>query len=396
MRRLAMLPGLVLLSGLLAVGCDESGGPTEPEDLLLFFPQFHTASDPLVAELVAGGGNRKGATTVGEVHVWNDADYLYVKYVVYAGWCISETHMHVADHLEGIPQRNGNPPPGRFDYGDEHHRCLTEPFQYEVPLASFAWPVGTQLYIGAHAVVRSRRRQETAWGASGDCEFPGKNWATCITYELQGEEMEVEWPEGGRTTVAFEDEPADATDWDYNDWVADIDVLAKYFGTASDMDLVSMEFTVIPQAKIAGYIHVMHLGEDIFECDGEYQLYHDGSLVESGDYYGQLGIDVVLVPNTGSANTAQLFINFEGPCAFDFDAYDPYTTFHGEGLFFDPYLYVTNTDDEVHQGDVRMLTVPADWQWVEDDGTPIWEVYLKVGEAVDESGPVFTPYWWMP
>ena len=101
------------------------------------------------ADLIAGGGNPKSEVDVGDVNVWNDGDYLYVQYVVDApGWCLTETHLHVAMSMEAIPQKNGNPPPGQFDYKTEH-ACVTE-YTYEIPLE---WTPCTDLYIAAHADV---------------------------------------------------------------------------------------------------------------------------------------------------------------------------------------------------------------------------------------------------
>ena len=153
----------------------------------------HTWDDPYVTDLVAGGGNPKSAIYVGEVHIWNDGDFLYVKYLITdPDWCIVETHLHVATTLEGIPQKNGNPIPGHFDYGNEHD-CVPE-FTYAVPLI---WPVDTELYIAAHAVVNKIGCDplcvvsETAWG--DDFEFPGRNWATYIRYKVQEPGDEKIW-----------------------------------------------------------------------------------------------------------------------------------------------------------------------------------------------------------
>jgi hypothetical protein len=234
--------------------------------------------------------------------------------------------------------------------------------------------------------------EETAW-ADG-LPFPGKNWATYIMYTVQGE-IPVEWPEGGTTTVAFEDLPiSGGNDWDYNDWVADIIVKAIYFGTSADKDLTSMEFTIKPQAKLAGYDHRMFLDTTAFNCNGTYELYRDGTLVASGTYTPASGIDVVLVPNTGSPPAlVKLILTFAPGCQFDFSAFDPYSSYHGEGLFFDPYLKVLGPGYEIHQGDPRMLTVPTDWVWPTPDGNAIWNVYPKVTAG---DPPTFVPYWWTP
>jgi hypothetical protein len=152
MKKLYYLIVIVLISSLVLTGCSllsnvgqvpttekkpNEGGPFPP------------------GTLVAGKN-----IDVGTVIVWNDADNLYVKYVIDdpTEWCLTETHLHVATSLDGIPQKNGNPPPGQFDYKDEHD-CVTE-FLYTIPLTS--WSVDTLLYIAAHAVVMDTTCFQTA------------------------------------------------------------------------------------------------------------------------------------------------------------------------------------------------------------------------------------------
>jgi hypothetical protein len=64
---------------------------------------------------------------------------------------ISETHLHVATSLEGIPQKNGNPPPGQFEFKMEHDPWVDD-YTYMILLGD--WTVGEALYIAAHAVVK--------------------------------------------------------------------------------------------------------------------------------------------------------------------------------------------------------------------------------------------------
>ena len=148
----------------------------------------HTEGDPYATDLIADGGSAETATDVGDVLVWNDAEYLYVKYVVTDPWCLVETHLQVATSLEGIPQKNGNPPPGKFDNNVEH-LCLAD-YTYAILLA---WEAGTDLVIAAHAEIQQEVTlpdgtvdyvYETGWGQGED--FPGKNWAMYIEYTVQG------------------------------------------------------------------------------------------------------------------------------------------------------------------------------------------------------------------
>ena len=148
----------------------------------------HTEDDPYRTELIADGGSEETAMDVGDVLVWNDADNLYVKYFVTdEAWCLIETHLQVATSLDGIPQKNGNPPPGKFDFSMEHDGIME--YTYAIPLN---WDAGTELFIAAHAEIQTEGigpegeiiyLDETAWGAGEN--FPGKNWAMYFMYTVQ-------------------------------------------------------------------------------------------------------------------------------------------------------------------------------------------------------------------
>ena len=137
-------------------------------------------------DLIAGGGNAKSAQDVGFVRAWQDDCgewYIHYETMDEGGWCwcISEIHAHVATTLEGIPQKNGNPIPGQFDYKYEFDECVR---MFDVPIGQL--DPGTY-YIAAHSVVKNECtcEEETAWGGclapdySG--QFPGKNWAMYFT-----------------------------------------------------------------------------------------------------------------------------------------------------------------------------------------------------------------------
>lgn len=177
---------------------------------ILLFPGIslaHTEADPFTTDLIAGQ-----TIDVGDVLVWNDDAYLYVKYVIAdSDWCLAETHLQVAEEFEMIPQKNGNPIPGLFDFKAEHE-CITE-FTYQIPLD---WETDTELYIAAHSQFKSfvcypepyleegvpcipYVKEETAWGVGYD--FPGKNWATYIKYTVQ----EPSIPTPGEDIVVFND-----------------------------------------------------------------------------------------------------------------------------------------------------------------------------------------------
>ncbi len=124
---------------------------------------------------------------VGQVEIWNDADYLYIRYrITMVGWELTETHVAVAMSLDDIPQtKSGNPKVGQFPYKMEHNPAVTL-YTYMIDLDS-EWVKGTTLCVAAHAVVQNDGQEETAWV---NCQgpkfvFPGSSWASYITYDVE-------------------------------------------------------------------------------------------------------------------------------------------------------------------------------------------------------------------
>ena len=124
----------------------------DPEDSTYDFPGANWATyiihqpteEPATFYLYAGQHYR-----VGELHVSKDNDYLYVEYDLDVA--MSESHLHVATSLEGIPQANGNPIPGQFDHKNDHDPQVTE-YTYMIPWDQ-SWNGVDLFYIAAHAVV---------------------------------------------------------------------------------------------------------------------------------------------------------------------------------------------------------------------------------------------------
>ena len=260
---------------------------------------------------------------------------------------------------------------------------------------------------------------ETAWGAGDD--FPGKNWATYFTYHVQP--YEVLWPEGGTATIAFEDLPVGGgNDYDYNDFVTDVSVVGAY----SYEGLMELKFTFEAQARGAAYHHDLFLfiEANTFGSSGIYTitLYEtDGSMLISmaAPFDNTLDFDrkifadtwLALPPNYGgwSGNTFDgsgvqpgrmtvVTFEFDTPFAFDLSTYTPdYVSVHGDNLFFDPYLYVWDTGEEIHITDPRLIVVPTDWEWPQETAA-IWTVYpynIGTGEGVTSGDPpAFTTYWY--
>jgi len=110
--------------------------------------ELYTEANPFTTDLLAGQN-----TDVGEVQVWNDAEYLHITYIIDAlGWYLTETHLHVACDESAIPQnKKGNPIPGHFEYSSEHEiseEVIEEPFVISLDSIGCCSP-----FIAAHAVV---------------------------------------------------------------------------------------------------------------------------------------------------------------------------------------------------------------------------------------------------
>lgn len=87
---------------------------------------------------------------VGELQVWRNTTHLFVEYHLDIGYEMSESHLHIATSLDGIPQKNGNPIPGQFDYKENHDPYVSS-YTYMISWDS-NWD-NQELYIAAHGVV---------------------------------------------------------------------------------------------------------------------------------------------------------------------------------------------------------------------------------------------------
>jgi hypothetical protein len=123
------------------------------------------AGTTLGADLIAGNP-KNGANVVGEVAVSLENGFIVVTYTVTGDVVLTETHLHIAESPDDIPQNNGNPNPGEFQYSDPHGP-VTE-WTYTIPLQvdpiyhpkngkvldpGHNWTSATTLFIAAHGVV---------------------------------------------------------------------------------------------------------------------------------------------------------------------------------------------------------------------------------------------------
>ena len=145
MKKLSYLIVLTLILGLVLTGCFLSNVgqvPTTEQSGIAYLTKG-TETAPDVFTLYAGQH-----IDVGTVEVWNDGEELHVVYNTTGGWEMTETHLAVATSIDGIPQKNGNPIPGKFPYKHENLGGVTSD-QYVISLNG--WDVETELLIAAHA-----------------------------------------------------------------------------------------------------------------------------------------------------------------------------------------------------------------------------------------------------
>lgn len=142
----------------------------------------------LVYHLIVGDG--KYPVYVGSVSVFDDNTNLTVTYSNDTGdWEFSETHLHVATSVEGIPKRkNGCLDPDNFAYSGSPVSPYTSQ-THRIPISSILGdrpaPGSYTIYIAAEATIRQsndKGSKQTAWAE--DRSFPCKKWSSYISYPL--------------------------------------------------------------------------------------------------------------------------------------------------------------------------------------------------------------------
>lgn len=155
--------------------------------------------------------------------------------------------------------------------------------------------------------------------------------------------FEIEFPgEGAEVfTVAFEDNFPSLGDGDYNDFVATYDVSVR--GLSDKILILSGNATAL--AKVAGYNHEFGLMFRIPGATGTLSTTLNGVTVLNGEPIDG-DIRVPLFPSTAEATSGGQQSEATFTVIFDLDPGVSLTSVPGAP--FDPYLYIINTDYDVH------------------------------------------------
>ncbi len=103
------------------------------------------------AEMTAGRTD-----VAGRVNVWNDTANVYVQIAPAAAWAVDGAQWHMARTAAAIPQKNGNPTPGKFAA-----KMGAAPWQTALPLGGLRR--GDTVCIAVHAQMRTSGGGEVTW-----------------------------------------------------------------------------------------------------------------------------------------------------------------------------------------------------------------------------------------
>jgi len=170
----------------------------------------------LTETLIADGGDTR--FDAGDVEVTSDGTTLTVRITVNQAvdpWELVESHVHVAGTAEQVPQKNGNPRPGKFDYHDDDPEATTVTVlvhEYTIPLADVGLVEKDPFVVAVHTAIEWLEitppvgdldppdilHDETGW-ADGE-DFLGSNWAMYI--DIKESDWVVSWDVRDNWTLA--------------------------------------------------------------------------------------------------------------------------------------------------------------------------------------------------
>jgi hypothetical protein len=108
-----------------------------------------TPDSPHTVKLLATRGDDPGLIPIGEVRVWEEPGYLYIKYAITnADWRLSSTHVYVTSRNRNFTPIGSYVEPFRLELERAHMGEME--YTYEIPSQ---WPENTQFRIAAKAEV---------------------------------------------------------------------------------------------------------------------------------------------------------------------------------------------------------------------------------------------------
>lgn len=115
-------------------------------------------------------------TDAGTVTVHKEGENLLVTYQTSGDWRLSEVHLEIRGSLAAIPQKNGNPIPGKFTYKAV---VDTSTHTFSIPCADL--PQG-ELYIAAHGVVGEGSGDTTEEPCDAELLLPSGYVQACFEF----------------------------------------------------------------------------------------------------------------------------------------------------------------------------------------------------------------------
>jgi LruC domain-containing protein len=238
--------------------------------------------------------------------------------------------------------------------------------------------------------------------------------------------LSIMWPSSGQTTIAYEDLPLyGGNDWDYNDWVIELEV--EYIFNADGVK--QMRFYADPWARGAAYHHSQGIAVAMgtYSSTGTYQVKHYNTAWEKTGEEAEVSfgtdedIAITMFADTWETLPPNSVNGDKGVWSFDANTEIGYGTVlapkvgvefhfdtalpmepalllntspgtHCENMPYDLYLLVNNTGEYIANGDTRMLCVPDYWDWPSEKQS-IWDVYEGITPAA--GGPVFDEGWYL-
>ena len=247
---------------------------------------------------------------------------------------------------------------------------------------------------------------------------PGSSLHTTLTNYNEGE-----------MCAPHRDDVEETNDWDYNDFIVDLNMTGYYID--NDPILVQLNLIFEAMARGAAYHHdySFFLPPGFFGCNSTAVIDYyetDGTHISTNtiNYEDEDPILITIFSNTWTAlppiaghpwatnavdgtgihpgRITTVEFTFEGFFCVNELNLDDYTLdyvgVHGHNLFFDTPLHVWDTGEIIHKGDDRYLITPNNWEWPQEYA-PIWDVYpynpvTEEGVYEARSPPVFTQHWY--